>query len=113
MMRFFLPAEVAWWLGAIVLSTGVVVCLVYVRRTWWAILPMAGFAVETMIAVFFRMATGPVDQILGMERSYALRLVSQLGLVAKTLVIIGVWGLLTEVTRRTTSTGSGRARRGG
>jgi len=111
-MRSLLTSEVAWWISAIVPIVGVLACVLYIRRTWWAALLMIGFAIEVIVSTFYRASTGtPRDQILGLDRYEAIRLVSHLSLAGKILLVLGVWGLLAEAGRRVSAGGSSGPRR--
>jgi len=95
------PAEVWWWLGILVAFAGVVVSAFHVRHTGWALLLVGAFAIEMLVALFYRIATGPAHrEILGLDMSSAQRLVSFLGLCGRTAMVVGIAGILTVAGRR-------------
>jgi len=89
------PPEVWWWLGIAVALAGVVVAALHVRDTRWAILLLAAFAVEMLVATFYRVATGPTHrEVWGLDIYFAQRAVSLLGLCGRIAMVIGIAGVL-------------------
>ena len=89
------PPEVWWWLGIAVALAGITVTALHLRDTRWAILLLAGFAVDMLVATFYRLSTGPTHpDIGGLDIYVAQRVVSILGLCGRIAMVIGIAGVL-------------------
>ena len=100
-MLFAIPPEVWWWLGIFVAFAGVVVSAFHVRHTGWALLLIGAFAIEMLVATFYRIASGPPHrEIFGLDIYSAQRVVSFLGLCGRTAMVVGIAGVLSVAGRR-------------
>ena len=109
-MFLAIPPEVWWWLGVVVAFAGIVVSALHVRHTAWALLLVGAFAIEMLVAVFYRITTGPAHrEILGLDIYSAQRVVSFLAVCGRTAMVIGIGGVLSIAGRRVATTKS-RAR---
>ncbi len=95
------PPEVWWWLGIVVALSGLVVSAFHLRHTGWALLLMVAFAVELLVATFYRVATGPAHrELLGFDIYSVQRAVSFLGLCGRIAMVVGIAGVLNVARAR-------------
>ncbi len=94
--------DLSGWLSLLPAIAGLVVCVVYLRRSRWVPVLLGGFGLELLVAIFYRLAT------LGMMRggmtgaSFAMNVLaaSMVGLLARFLVVGGLAGLLSDLVAR-------------
>jgi hypothetical protein len=66
---------------------------------WWK--DLAAFAVEMLVEIFYRVATGPAHpDIAGVDIQFAQRVVSLLGLCGRLAMVIGIAGVLNRTRLR-------------
>ena len=93
--------EVWGWLAIGVALAGVVVCALHVRQTRWTLLLIAAFAVDILVATFYRITTGwALRDIAGVDIYVAQRVVSLLVVCGRTAMVIGVAGVLNVARAR-------------
>lgn len=81
------------WLGLLVSATGVVVTALYLRRSRWTWLLLAGFIAETVVSLFYRVAPA-ILRYDGMQPFYLL--MSLVGLAGRAAIVAGVAAVLLE-----------------
>jgi hypothetical protein len=89
--------ELISWLHTAVSLAGVIVCLVHIGRSVWARVIAGAFAVEVLVSVVYHLASllSLVTQGAGLNIVYLVA--SALGLVAAAALVVGLFGLLTQL----------------
>jgi hypothetical protein len=93
--------ELVGWLGVLPPLGGAVLCALHLGRSRWAALLAAGFSVETLIVLFYRVVTLAMIHGLISQGSVgsAFLLASLVGLAARTTIVAAVAGLLADLAR--------------
>ena len=89
------------WLALLPAFAGCAVSAMYLGRSRWAPVLLAGFGVQTLVLLFYRLAIFMMSQgqlAGGIQAAYALA--SLVGLLAASVIVAGVAGLLAESARK-------------
>lgn len=98
MSAWRLLQELVGWLNVLACLAGVVICALRLGRSRWIGLLMGGFAIETLVAAFFRVITYLLGLSGGLEHlGAAFAIVSLVGLMGRLAIVGGLAGLLAEV----------------
>ena len=82
------------WLGFLISAAGVVVAALYMRRSRWGGLLLLGFAAETAVSLFYRVAPVFLQYGGGMQPLYLV--MSLVGLAGSAAIVVAVAGMLRE-----------------
>ena len=93
------------WLGVFVAGGGAVLSALHLSRSRWAMVLCGGFAIETVVLVFYRVGTAFARNGIFDVRmlSAAFLAASVVGLFARAGVVAGAIGVLTEASRSSSS----------
>ena len=93
--------ELVGWLGVLPPLGGAVLCALHLGRSRWAALLTAGFSVETLIVIFYRVVTLAMTRGLISQAGVgaAFLLASLMGVAARTTIVAAVAGVLAELAR--------------
>jgi hypothetical protein len=101
--------ELVGWLGVLPPLGGAILCALHLGRSRWAAVLTAGFSVETVILLFYRVVTLAMSRgLIGQGGvGAAFLLASLLGLAARTTIVAAVAGVLADLARSAPSTRPG------
>src|SRR3954464_6472601 len=89
------------WLSLLPTMAGCVVSALYLGRSRWAPVLLAGFGVQTLILLFYRLAVFLMSHgQVSVDMQAVFALASVIGLLASAAIVAGVAGLLAETTRK-------------
>lgn len=94
--------ELAGWLGVILSIVGLVVACMALGHSRWAIALAAGFGIDSMLGLFYRVATPLLSRgTLGPASFQGVFVVTTLlGVVGTAAMVAGVAGVLSELKAR-------------
>jgi hypothetical protein len=99
MDTFRIMQELVGWVHIVVDLAAVVVCLMHAGRSVWARVLAGGFGLQLLVSIFYRVA-GYIWSFSGSEARTLSALYfmgSLLGLLASAVIVVGLFGLLSQV----------------
>lgn len=91
--------DMVGWLSVLPAIAGLIVSVLNLGRSRWVGLLVGGFAVETVVSVFYRLATLMIGRGSMSATGFGLSftLASLVGLLANTAIVGGLAGVLSEL----------------
>jgi hypothetical protein len=102
-MAMGIARDAVGWLGVLLALTGFVVCALHLGRTRWALVLAVGFALQTFVMAFNRLAMSLLTRgaLGGGSVETAFLLSSVFGVVGSAAIVGGLAGVLSELKRVT------------